>query len=81
MATHRRKPNRPSIKSDVKSLPVIDWSNSSRNHGTLVKIEKAIQEEKESDKIIQNGIDVYFRIIDDDEYTDEWFETMKKENN
>ena len=39
MATHRRKANRPSIKSKIKKLPLgkIDWSNSDRNASTLPK--------------------------------------------
>ncbi len=59
---------RPAIKSNAQSLPIIGWSNASRNHGTMVKIEKAIQEEKESEEIIQNGIDVHSRIIGGDEF-------------
>ena len=49
MATHRRKPNRPSIKSKVKKLPLgkLDWSNSDRNTSTLKRISKAIDEEND----------------------------------
>ena len=48
MATHRRKANRPSIKSKVKHIPKgLDWSNQDRNASTLKRIEKAIEDEKE----------------------------------
>ena len=49
MATHRRKANRPSIKSNIKKLPLgkIDWSNSDRNVGTLKRIAKAIDDEND----------------------------------
>lgn len=80
MATHRRKPNRPAIKSNTKRMPIIDYSNTNRNHDTIVKIIKANYDEKEAQELIRDGKNVYFRIIDgDDEFTPEWFEAMCNE--
>jgi len=54
MATHRRKANKPSIKSDAKKIPSgLDWSNTSRNASTLKRILKATEDE--NDIPISNG--------------------------
>jgi len=50
MARKNGKPQRPGISSKVKTIPSgLDWSDSDRNAGTLKKILKASQEEKELD--------------------------------
>jgi len=46
--SHNRHKKRPGISSKLKNVKgCLDWSEEDRNHSTLKKIEKAIQEEKD----------------------------------
>ena len=45
--SHNRSKKRPGLTSKSKKVPgCLGWSEEDRNHSTLKKIEKAIQEEK-----------------------------------